>query len=161
VDQVLAYGMSPIHETGVPGDAERKSLPEQMVLTLVEDWAVYVIAPTSLHGEVELRTIALFVEGVRTFDLVSLINTVQSGLRGRAQKCDGLSFEFADIDKDPVVRGMLCQLHGEFPLLNPVDLDLKHVHFTCTCHRNIQIVFRDVHGSALREKRGGKQQKSE
>ena len=81
-----------------------------MVLALVEDWAVDVIAPTALYREVELRTIALLVEGVRTFDLVSLINTVKSGLRGRAQKRDGLSFEFADVDKYPVVRGMLCQL---------------------------------------------------
>src|ERR1700722_5531492 len=105
--------MSPIHETRVPGDAERKSLPEQMILTLVEDWAVYVIAPTSLYREVELRTIALFVEGVRTFDLVSLINTVKSGLRGRAQKHDGLALEFADIDKNPVVGRMLCQLQRE------------------------------------------------
>src|ERR1700733_12093529 len=102
--------MSPIHETGVPGDAERKSLPEQMILTLVKNWAVYVIAPTSPYGEVKLKTIALFVEGLRTFDLVSLINTVKSGLGGRARKRDGLSFEFADVEKYPVVRRMLRQL---------------------------------------------------
>ena len=29
VDQVLAYGVSPIHETGVLGDAEGKRLPDQ------------------------------------------------------------------------------------------------------------------------------------
>ncbi len=110
VDQVLAYGMAPIHETGVPCDPEGKSLPEQMILTLIEDWAVYVIAPTALYREVELRTVALLVEGVRTFDLVGLINTVKGGLRGRAQKRDGLPFEFADVDKYPVVRRMLCQL---------------------------------------------------
>ena len=81
-----------------------------MILTLVEDWAVYIIAPAALYGEVELRTIALFVEGVRTFDLVSLINTAKSGLRGRARKRNGLPFEFADVDKYPVVRRMLSQL---------------------------------------------------
>jgi hypothetical protein len=87
------------------------------------------------------------------------MDTVEGGLRGRTRQPDSLSSKLADIDKNPVVRGKLCQLHGDLPFLNPIDLDLKHVHLTRTCYRNIQIVFRDVKGSALREERGrGKEQ---
>jgi hypothetical protein len=51
---------------------------------------------------------------VRTFDLVRLINTGKIGRRGRPQKRDGLSFEFADVDECPAVRGALGETNGEY-----------------------------------------------
>lgn len=59
VQQIGAHRVSPIHEAHIGRQPEWISLPEEVVLSPIEDRAVHIVVPSALDGEMELRPVAL------------------------------------------------------------------------------------------------------